>query len=636
MANSTRDWDDDYLTRAWNLPKESVHVPASNNASGSNAVATVKEQKEKKDPTLAQTIWSRFAEHQRKNKGYKDAPKTPPAPAMRPEDEPGNTLCTFFAAGTCAAGNTCRFRHVKPEQPAVDFFVDLLRRFQGSEGNITVQDILYSLALELEDCDGYFDLEDFDEVAQIYGEKNAELLFELVEHIPAEQKDKGHTAILEEIIGEFVALRNTKPEQNDTEDNVDNSESPKENPEEADKKDKDTTNCPQGIHAKEFQEHFYDFLKRKLESFAGPDALAEMEERKKNPQPKKLQLFAPFQPFQPTPTFTAATITATKQDDETLEGISFPPLTMDTFSPSPNASTASNPTEPTSVQAKKKKKKKKKQQAEALHPLFFNKSNAPPASASGSSFAPSFSTGPTAYSTPAPDAGEEDEFVEESQKWVEKALADRSALIEAALLTGLASSEDAAEIALLYAEREISSDIECAICYETVLTSSKSRFGLLTGCSHPFCLSCIREWRGRIDLPKHTVRSCPICRQPSHFVIPSDRFITDHTRKALITSEYNTNQSKIPCRNFDYGRGVCPFGSSCFYAHLNLDGTEYRHGGYTFVTDEDGNFVNMKDVLSVGLDRRFRDLFSASGGGGQDADDDDSVPKKPGQKGKTV
>ena len=33
----------------------------------------------------------------------------------------------------------------------------------------------------------------------------------------------------------------------------------------------------------------------------------------------------------------------------------------------------------------------------------------------------------------------------------------------------------------------------------------------------------------------------------------------------------------IPCRNFDYGDGHCPFGSSCFYAHVYRDGVRESH-----------------------------------------------------------
>ena len=44
--------------------------------------------------------------------------------------------------------------------------------------------------------------------------------------------------------------------------------------------------------------------------------------------------------------------------------------------------------------------------------------------------------------------------------------------------------------------------MECGICLEPVLgkaTPGERKFGLLTGCDHPFCLRCIREWRQKTD-----------------------------------------------------------------------------------------------------------------------------------------
>lgn len=43
---------------------------------------------------------------------------------------------------------------------------------------------------------------------------------------------------------------------------------------------------------------------------------------------------------------------------------------------------------------------------------------------------------------------------------------------------------------------------ECGICLERVLDKEvpgQRRFGLLSGCSHAFCLTCIRGWRGHLD-----------------------------------------------------------------------------------------------------------------------------------------
>ena len=46
--------------------------------------------------------------------------------------------------------------------------------------------------------------------------------------------------------------------------------------------------------------------------------------------------------------------------------------------------------------------------------------------------------------------------------------------------------------------------------------------------------------------------------------------------------------NKIPCRNFDYGDGHCPFGSSCFYRHVYRDGTEETHD-VRKTTNSEGN-----------------------------------------------
>jgi E3 ubiquitin-protein ligase makorin len=110
-------------------------------------------------------------------------------------------------------------------------------------------------------------------------------------------------------------------------------------------------------------------------------------------------------------------------------------------------------------------------------------------------------------------------------------------------------------------------------------------------------LECIREWRGRIDLPVETTRSCPVCRQLSYLVIPCDRFIADEGRKAVVSREYHDAQRAIPCRHFNYGKGTCPFGSSCFYAHTNPDGTPAVQPKHVVRGGADGN---------VGVTRAFK------------------------------
>lgn len=176
--------------------------------------------------------------------------------------------------------------------------------------------------------------------------------------------------------------------------------------------------------------------------------------------------------------------------------------------------------------------------------------------------------------TTAPAVGSEEEFASLSAAWQESALEKKGALVQGAVDAGAASTLAEAETALQVAERSQSADVACGICFEHVMEKqANARFGLLTGCVHAFCLDCIRQWRARIDLPNDTIRACPLCRTVSYFVVPCDRYVTDEARKAAINGEYHTSQRVIPCRYFDNGRGTCPFGSSCWYAHTNPDGT---------------------------------------------------------------
>lgn len=58
-------------------------------------------------------------------------------------------------------------------------------------------------------------------------------------------------------------------------------------------------------------------------------------------------------------------------------------------------------------------------------------------------------------------------------------------------------------------------------------------------------------------------------------MVPSDRMVVDPVRKGVLIDKYKEEMHSIPCRWFNYGRGSCPFGTSCFYAHLNPDGTPF-------------------------------------------------------------
>eukprot|EP00927_Polykrikos_kofoidii_P036608 TRINITY_DN30911_c0_g1_i1.p1 TRINITY_DN30911_c0_g1~~TRINITY_DN30911_c0_g1_i1.p1 ORF type:complete len:295 (-),score=47.87 TRINITY_DN30911_c0_g1_i1:249-1061(-) len=141
-------------------------------------------------------------------------------------------------------------------------------------------------------------------------------------------------------------------------------------------------------------------------------------------------------------------------------------------------------------------------------------------------------------------------------------------------------------------------DGECGICFESIRKKG-GRFGMLENCDHSFCLSCIRSWRKQREQQDRTnLRLCPICRNESFFVIPGDSLLLDPEEKRKVIDKYKTEMTKIPCKLFDYGKGKCPFGTSCFYAHLNPDGTRFVPAPLRWMAGADGNSVVNEVKLS--------------------------------------
>ncbi|GAB2216652.1 hypothetical protein Droror1_Dr00024429 [Drosera rotundifolia] len=147
-----------------------------------------------------------------------------------------------------------------------------------------------------------------------------------------------------------------------------------------------------------------------------------------------------------------------------------------------------------------------------------------------------------------------------------------------------------------------SQEIECSVCLERVLskpTLAERKFGILSECDHPFCITCIRNWRSNspssgMDV-NSALRACPICRKLSYFVIPSVIWYSSTEQKQEIVENYKAKLKSIDCRYFDFGNGNCPFGTSCFYKHAYRDGrleeVVLRHLGAA-----DGNTVISKDI----------------------------------------
>jgi E3 ubiquitin-protein ligase makorin len=141
---------------------------------------------------------------------------------------------------------------------------------------------------------------------------------------------------------------------------------------------------------------------------------------------------------------------------------------------------------------------------------------------------------------------------------------------------------------------EIPGDKECGICLLKVRENNRE-YGLLMGCTHSFCLNCIKEWRGQLNIPKEVSRSCPICRTPSFYVIPSAFFAENYQEKVALADDYKKRMSAVPCKYFNYGEGTCPFSSSCFYDHRYKNGEKWVPPPPLFEVNERGEWSVSKN-----------------------------------------
>ncbi|XP_052491727.1 E3 ubiquitin-protein ligase makorin-2 [Budorcas taxicolor] len=122
---------------------------------------------------------------------------------------------------------------------------------------------------------------------------------------------------------------------------------------------------------------------------------------------------------------------------------------------------------------------------------------------------------------------------------------------------------------------QASQDKACSICMEVILekaSASERRFGILSSCSHTYCLSCIRQWRCARQFENPIIKSCPECRVISEFVIPSVYWVEDQNKKNELIEAFKQGMGKKACKYFEQGKGTCPFGSKCLYRHAYPDG----------------------------------------------------------------
>ena len=123
---------------------------------------------------------------------------------------------------------------------------------------------------------------------------------------------------------------------------------------------------------------------------------------------------------------------------------------------------------------------------------------------------------------------------------------------------------------------------ECGICYAP--RPEDGTYGVLNGCDCSFCLNCIRQWRTlhgkEVSGSSSQVRLCPLCRNESHFIVPSVVACRKGPRKDLLIQNYRASLKRIPCRYLyatGQAQGICPHGSSCFYLHRPEDKTTVHH-----------------------------------------------------------
>ena len=116
----------------------------------------------------------------------------------------------------------------------------------------------------------------------------------------------------------------------------------------------------------------------------------------------------------------------------------------------------------------------------------------------------------------------------------------------------------------------------CGICLEDVSQTRFAKYGLLSCCQHTFCFKCLMEWRTEGSDEAEDRRTCPTCREKSDYVIPSNIKPIDKEDKERIVHEYRTRLGRVPCKKFDGILGSCPYGSDCFYAHLDEEGDDCK------------------------------------------------------------
>lgn len=122
-------------------------------------------------------------------------------------------------------------------------------------------------------------------------------------------------------------------------------------------------------------------------------------------------------------------------------------------------------------------------------------------------------------------------------------------------------------------------------------------------CDHIFCLECIRKWRASSNYENKVVKACPECRVKSDFITPTKYWPEHDEAKQGLIKAYKENLQQIHCKFFKRGDGQCPFGSKCFYLHVDKHGQTVQLGPprRRQRLNARGELENFSDVLMVSV-----------------------------------
>ncbi|GFS21934.1 E3 ubiquitin-protein ligase makorin-1 [Elysia marginata] len=135
-------------------------------------------------------------------------------------------------------------------------------------------------------------------------------------------------------------------------------------------------------------------------------------------------------------------------------------------------------------------------------------------------------------------------------------------------------------------QRKRDEEQECSICFEKMLANNEtsddattSKFGILQNCNHCFCLSCIRKWRTTEGGTLAMRKTCPVCRTPSDFTVPSEHLVETPEEKKKFIENFKKNLSHVV--TLDWAEGFVRTALNAHvYLHALPDGTDVEGNDY--------------------------------------------------------